>query len=232
MSDVVTLGLSRLSSVAAKAGAAAPGWLSASEQGRLVRMRSERRRREFLAARLALRRLLAAVHGGDPLRDWSLNAPENAPPELSAQPFESPTLLGLSHSGDWLLCAVAAFPVGVDIERIDPLRDYAGLSDMVCSPAEQGRLAACDPYDLPRQFTTCWALKEAWLKARGEGIASHRLQDIRTEPESTAGNAWLWHLEDAVLALCLPSGAPAGVSWSFSGEVQPAPPQVWRVAMG
>lgn len=227
----VTLGLSRISSVAASAEAAGPGWLSESEQGRLGRMRSARRRAEFLGGRLALRTLLAAVHGGNPLRDWSLDAPENAPPCLSSQP-SIPVHLALSHSGDWLLCAVSAFPVGVDIEQLGAARDYAGLADMVCSPAERGRLQGCGPLKFVREFTTCWALKEAWLKARGEGIASRPLPSVETERASGAGNALVWPIEQAVLAMCLPCGDLSAITWAFHGSIQPGPPQHWQVRAG
>lgn len=227
----VTLGLSRISSVAVSAGAAGPGWLSASEQARLAQMRSARRRAEFLAGRLALRNLLSAVHGGNPLRDWPLDAPENAPPRLSTPCF-TPHHLALSHSGDWLLCAVAAFPLGVDIERLVAARDYAGLTDMVCSAAEQRRLQACDATAFAREFTTCWTLKEAWLKARGEGIASRSLPDMETEPAPTPANAVVWQMEHAVLAMCLPCGDLSATTWAFHGPIQPGPPQHWRVRAG
>lgn len=221
MKCAVTLGLCRVSNMAAEAEATDLGWLSASEQSRLVTIRSPRRRREFLAGRLALRRIVCAAYSGDPLRDWLLDAPENASPRLHSQPSSNPVHLGLSHSGDWLLCGTAACPLGVDIEQIRTGRDHAGVIGMVCSPNEQRRLAACGPHELSQQFTCCWTLKEAWLKAHGEGIASYPLEAIETEMEPITANAWFWRLDDMVLAVCLPFCDVDDVSWSFGGECVP-----------
>ena len=67
--------------------------------------------------------------------------------------------VSLARSGDHLLTAVAARPVGVDVEAavVDVLPELVG------APGETG-----GGVDLAR----CWARKEAILKARGTGLAT------------------------------------------------------------
>lgn len=231
MTPQVTLALSRISRVAEDLEALGSDWLSASELTRLERIRSERRRREFLAGRLALRRTLSSVYGGDVFRDWSIDAPEEAPPRLSS-PFPSSEIrLGLSHSADWLLCAVANVPVGVDIERVRDDRDYPALIQEVCSPKEQQRLRTNSNDTVPAQFTALWALKEAWLKSRAEGVELGRLSKIETQlrPTTFEANAMLWQMNDMVIALCLPAGAVKDISYSVCGAISGRKPVCWCI---
>lgn len=72
----------------------------------------------------------------------------------------------LSHSGDFLLCALSNRPVGVDVECLRPrgaaLPQYALTAEEYASYVEKGGdwLA----------FYTLWTKKEAWAKYTGEGL--------------------------------------------------------------
>lgn len=74
----------------------------------------------------------------------------------------------LSHSGKWVVCAVATHPVGVDIEHISsPMQDIA---QRFFSPDECAHLHALPEADRPAAFCELWVLKESYMKATGLGF--------------------------------------------------------------
>jgi 4'-phosphopantetheinyl transferase len=196
------LWLHRIAPLAAEAERGLLDSLSPTERGRLERIGSARRRAEFLAGRLLLRRLLAATRGGA-LVDWVLAAPEDGPP---LAPADAGVHLALSHSGGWVAGAVSAQPAGLDIEAPGRTRDVLALADAVCSTAERARLRALDGPARDAAFREVWTLKEAWLKRRGEGVAPQRLAAIDTWAGGT--DAWTWVSADLTLAWTCATGTP------------------------
>lgn len=180
---------------------AAPGtdWLSAGEAQRLAGLHSERRRAQFLAARWQARWLLAQVHGGAP-RDWSLEAPADAPPRVAGRPD---LFLSISHSGHGTACALAPAPVGLDVEAPARPRDIAGLVALCCTPREQALFATPDA----TLFHELWTVKEAWLKQRGEWVAPRRLAQLEALP-AEGGDVRTWRGEGWHLAV-----TAAAVRW-------------------
>ena len=84
--------------------------------------------------------------------------------------------LSVAHSGDLVAVAVAAAPVGVDVEQLDG-RSYepggdnpASIARMVLAEAEQAALAAVHPSGRARAFLVAWTRKEAVTKATGDGL--------------------------------------------------------------
>jgi 4'-phosphopantetheinyl transferase len=82
----------------------------------------------------------------------------------------------VSHSGDLVAVAVAAAPVGVDVEQLEgrphPLgsEDPAALARLVLGEQEQAALAAVPPSGRARAFLVAWTRKEAVTKAQGDGV--------------------------------------------------------------
>jgi hypothetical protein len=87
-------------------------------------------------------------------------------PELTRDANGKPQLVGgavhfnASHSGELALVAVSDVPVGVDIERQRAIADPVAF-------ARRLQFETTDPHELMR----LWCRKEAWLKARGIGLA-------------------------------------------------------------
>ena len=78
----------------------------------------------------------------------------------------------LSHSGDWLACAVTAgTPVGVDLEFCDPRRVSMKVARRFFRKEEVAVLEACNRVRRADRFYDFWTLKEAAIKARGEALA-------------------------------------------------------------
>ncbi|MEH6459649.1 4'-phosphopantetheinyl transferase family protein [Chitinimonas sp. JJ19] len=201
--------------------------LSGSEQARLDAISAPRRRAQFLAGHYLARRLLSQAYGGQPA-DWQIDSQAGEPPRVVGRAGLS---VSLSHSGDWLLCAVADGPVGVDLELAKPGRDIAGMAAMVCHPAEQATLVGLAPTAALAQFTEYWTLKEAWLKSHGLGLDYALMRRLLASPMPVGGNAASWHVSDLglhVALVCAGGGGMDGLRVAGLGEgtVQ----QGWRLS--
>jgi 4'-phosphopantetheinyl transferase len=77
----------------------------------------------------------------------------------------------LSHSGEVALVAVSlGRAVGVDVEEVRPRVDLDGFADRYFSPRERDALARVPSGNRLRAFFEIWTLKEAYLKACGDGL--------------------------------------------------------------
>lgn len=191
-------------------------WWSAQEGERLARTGSEERRQQFLAARWLARELLAQAAGGAP-QDWSLDAPADAPPTVHGHPQWQ---LSISHSGDWVGCALATQAVGFDLEAPRRRRDIAGLVALCCTPGEQRRFEGLDEDACAALFYELWTVKESWIKRRREGIAPSRLVRIDARPAED-GAVRTWRGDGWFAALC--AGGPVrwlGAPPAFLGSWQ------------
>ncbi len=147
----------------------------------------------FIAAHGRMREILGGFLQQDP-RTLGFLTNAYGKPEL----IEGQVHFSLSHSGDLAALAVAAFPLGVDIEIMRPVsRD---LPERYFSVVEREGL-----HDLPDDpwrdaFFRCWTRKEAVIKALGLGL-SFPLSDFDVA-----------FLADAPVALTRLAGAPSAAS--------------------
>jgi 4'-phosphopantetheinyl transferase len=143
--------------------------LSADEQARARRFVSARVRSHFMATRGVLRARLGGYLGTDPaglaFHYSARNKPSLAPPHGA-----SGVSFNVAHSGGLALLAFArGREVGVDVEQVRDL-DVEGIARRFFSPCEQKQLAAVPPEDKRETFFRCWTKKEAYIKAKGEGL--------------------------------------------------------------
>lgn len=75
----------------------------------------------------------------------------------------------ISHSGEWVLGAVHDLPVGVDVEKIQPL-DYQ-IAARFFSKSEYHNLINKEGWDKLEYFYEIWTLKESYIKAVGKGLS-------------------------------------------------------------
>lgn len=101
---------------------------------------------------------------------------DHGKPELigSALPLQ----FNLSHSGEWLVCAVTAgTPVGVDVEQCRPERASLKVARRFFRAEEADLLEDSRGDAVAERFYDFWTLKEAAVKARGgalaPGLAAH-----------------------------------------------------------
>ena len=91
---------------------------------------------------------------------------ENLSSTNSGKPYfaDSNVFISLTHSKEYVGCAVSDKPVGIDIEQIKDVKD--SVIERVCSKDEISYLAkSCKD-----EFFTLWTLKEAYIKAASETI--------------------------------------------------------------
>jgi len=149
-------------------------WLTKGERARYDSFSGPGRRDDFLAGRWLLRNLLASLRGGT-AADHPADVDEEGRSRLARGHAN------LSHSGDWIACAVADFPIGTDIESLRPRRDFLGIAERVASPAECAQLARLEGAAQLEAFYRLWTLREAWLKRRGRGLDLHQMQELHFE---------------------------------------------------
>ncbi len=144
--------------------------LSAGERSRSARFRYERDRRRFIVAHGVLRNLLGRYLETQPSEiAYAYNAfgkPDLSPNRGGRIKFN------LSHSGDLALIAIATDSnVGVDLECVQARSDYPEIARCFFSSADLDPLNAYPPQRYAEAFLGCWTRKEAYLKARGVGLA-------------------------------------------------------------
>ncbi len=145
--------------------------LSADEHLRMGRLIFEHDRRAFLMTRALARRMLSTYAPVAPA-DWQFVTNAHGRPEISARPAGTPDLrFNISHTDGLIACAVTiGREVGVDVEQTGRhlTHDVAGR---FFAPKEVRDLRTLPEGDQQRVFFDYWTLKEAYIKARGFGLA-------------------------------------------------------------
>jgi 4'-phosphopantetheinyl transferase len=160
--------------------------LSAEERAVAAGFESLERRRAYVAAHAVLRVILAGIAGVAP-NELVFRYGRRGKPEL-ASPVED-LQFNMSHSRDMVLVAVArGRRVGVDIEHIDEPGDVRRIAARFLSPRDRDAIEQL-PADRQRDaFLRCWTRKEAYMKARGDGI-SRPLDDFEVTAGADASRA-------------------------------------------
>ena len=93
-------------------------------------------------------------------------------PALSAAHAPSGLRFNVSHSHGLALFAFACDrELGVDIEKIRLDRPADKIAGRFFAPAETARLRSLPSAQQAQAFFECWTRKEAYIKARGEGLS-------------------------------------------------------------
>ena len=180
--------------------------LSPDERKRIARLRFERDRHRFIVARGVLRELLGRYLGILPSQvRFAYNA--FGKPELSPE-FGSSLRFNLSHSADLALIGITTDTrIGVDLEYIRPQPEYLEIARSFFSATEVDELNGLPSPLQTEAFLNCWTRKEAYVKARGMGLAI---------PATDRAEAWsIYNLQPApgyVGALAIEE---TGASWGF-----------------
>ena len=145
--------------------------LTPDEHERMARFVFDRDRRAFLLTRALVRTTLSRYAPVKPA-DWRFVANVHGRPEILDRPSGVPDLrFNISHTDGLIACAVAiGREVGVDVEHVGRhlLHDVAGRH---FAPAEVTDLRRLPQEEQHRVFFDYWTLKEAYIKARGFGLA-------------------------------------------------------------
>jgi 4'-phosphopantetheinyl transferase len=130
-------------------------WLSPDERLKHARFVTDHLKKEYLLTRALSRWALSQEDPSIAPRDWKFERTEAGQPFVTNGPH-----FNLANAGNLVVCAVSqeGHRVGIDVEPLsfEP-------TDKVFTNREREQKAGAE----------LWTLKEAYLKARGEGIAVH-----------------------------------------------------------
>ncbi|MCQ0989450.1 4'-phosphopantetheinyl transferase family protein [Jiella marina] len=170
----ITVWLSELPAIGEAELSAYRTILNAEERQRYDRYKVEGARTEYLAGRALVRTVLSR-HADIAPGDWRFQPnrygrPAVAPEQADAAPG---LVFNLSHTRGLVALAVGRHcDLGVDVEWIARSSDLRGLTDRYFAPDEAAHARAAGSDDeLTERFFAFWTLKEAYIKARGMGLA-------------------------------------------------------------
>lgn len=202
--------------------AALAACLSEEERERASGLLSGTHQRRFVVARGMLRRLLGLYLDQDPSAVTFARG-------AHGKPFlpEGGLHFNVSHTHELALYAIARdHEVGVDVEWMRPQVAHEQIAARFFSLEEQEALAQVPDEERQAAFYNIWTRKEAYVKARGDGIAA----GLGTFAVSLGAEAALLHSDEGrdeverwklialepaagyVAALC-----GAGVDWRLRG---------------
>lgn len=145
--------------------------LAPDERARAARFAFERDRNHFVVARGTLRQLLGKYLNRPPSGLQFGYGPQGKP-FVPTNDISASVKFNISHSSGMALLAFSRNrELGIDIEKIRP--DFAGqdISSRYFSAIEVAELEAL-PLELRAEgFYLCWTRKEAYIKARGQGLS-------------------------------------------------------------
>jgi 4'-phosphopantetheinyl transferase len=188
------------------------------ERERAKRFRFDKHRDEFMAAHGLKRRMLSDADPSVAPQAWRFQTMPTGKPEVVQRPDLH---FNLTHCDGLVACAVTwDLPLGLDAESLD--REVPReLIQRHFAPMEVAALSACPPEELAKGFFSRWTLKEAFVKATGQGL-SQSLQavsfDLGDPPqvrfdEAVGESAGHWHFRRWCLA-----GHVVALGWQGSAR--------------
>src|SRR4051812_44583804 len=147
--------------------------LSADELDCANRFHFSRNRENYTVAHAALRLILGRYVGLEP-SGLQFGSGVQGKPFLLESPASQDIRFNLSHSHELALYSVSVGrEIGVDIEfiRSDPDIDISAIAERFFSLDEREALLKLPPSMRKEGFYNCWTRKEAYIKARGEGLS-------------------------------------------------------------
>lgn len=124
-----------------------------------LRYRQEKDRKQSLGAGLLLKRILDS-RGID---EAQITLGTHGKPETAGIYFN------LSHSHDYVVCAVADKAVGCDVEKIGQIRE--SVAKRFFTKKEVAYLNSFKEEEKVQEFYRIWTMKESYMKMTGEGMS-------------------------------------------------------------
>ena len=206
--------------------------LNADEAARYARFVRPQRRRQFLLGRMLLRLALSRMMNLSINTIGVIERPGKSPGLLIAGSLHTQPGFSLSHSRDWIACAVSTeSAIGLDIEAIDSDRDFNGIAQTAFHANEAAWLQRQAGNMRVAAFYHLWSLKEAWYKLMSNRGEDRPLPDL-TDPDGelkSQGDGWFsFTLPHAALSVVICTDHPMP-------SVQVAEPveltrDLWRLA--
>lgn len=140
-------------------------FISNEEKERILKFRRFEDTLRGLTSKILLRYIIVSILGK-----------KNSSICISKNEYGKPYLTGvdnfhfnLSHSGDWVVCAIDNMPIGIDVEKIHDVG--LDLSERFFSEEEHKYLISLEDIRRRESFFEIWTLKESYIKADGRGLS-------------------------------------------------------------
>lgn len=161
--------------------------LSIDEKDKSRRYRFQHSRNDYVITRSVLRHLLGRYLHKDPKRIQFTYNPFGKP-SLVIHQGDTPITFNVSHSNEYALIAFTKRrEIGVDVEHIRPEALNDKVAESFFSKKEVSMLSALPPELQVNGFFNCWTRKEAYIKAKGEGLTIPLNQfDVSLHPDEPA----------------------------------------------
>ena len=173
--------------------------LSADERERHRRFHFDRDRHHFLVAHALVRTTLSRYSQVDPAA-WTFTRGPHGRPEIASPAIRPGLRFNLSHTPGLVTVAVALdADVGIDVEGLRTRDTSIAIARRFFAPAEVAYLLSRPAPEHPRIFLEIWTLKEAYIKATGEGFRARldrfvmQLDDpptVTLEGRATPSDQW------------------------------------------
>jgi 4'-phosphopantetheinyl transferase len=174
--------------------------LKSDELARSQQFRTDLLRERWQLTRAILRSLLAQYSGVHPLK-ITFQLGVHGKPALAAALGQAGLQFNTSHSGDYAALAFTRCgDIGVDIEQTrGEMRRHESIAQRFFTRSEIVQLESVPKSEQVQAFYSLWTRKEAFVKARGDGVASglDQFTVSLTEPrilDITNGDASQWSL--------------------------------------
>lgn len=177
-------------------------WLSEDERARCERLRIDRVRFEYVMTRVLCRQVLSWMEPSVLPAQWTFVRNEHGKPEVSGPIGAGSLRFNVSNTFGLVACAVTRdHDVGIDVECRERNSDGLAIADRYFSVSEVAALRALPSERQTQRFFELWTLKEAYIKARGLGLAIPLgqfsfLLDARTNTDANIGIAFDPKLQD------------------------------------
>jgi len=145
--------------------------LSDQERERANRFSFPELKRRYIIAHACLREILAGYIDVEPRSvAFTTNAYEK--PSLVEHPGKPDIHFNLSHSLDIAVIGIVKNRrIGVDVEWVKSRKDHMKIAERYFSPGEIAALKRIKNEQTVQAFIQLWAGKEAFIKARGDGMS-------------------------------------------------------------
>ena len=144
-------------------------YLQGTEREWFTSLRSNKRRAEFCAGRIAARRLMMQPPFEFALSSFEIERTPCGAPRLrfGEESQKRAPHLSITHSAGFAVIVAATFPVGIDLEQVEPRPD-SFIQYFLCD-AEKGQAAGLTCEQRQLAINRFWSSKEAISKVHGWG---------------------------------------------------------------
>jgi 4'-phosphopantetheinyl transferase len=145
--------------------------LSEEEKARYHRFHFEKDRIQFAAAHALVRLSLSRHCAIDPA-EWRFGTNAWGKPSILNPEARGRIGFNLSHTRDLVACAIGSTEaLGLDVEWLDRSNALGDIARHSFAPAEIAYFEGTHPDRQRDLFFRFWTLKEAYIKARGQGLS-------------------------------------------------------------